>query len=356
MAQSGVSGYAALSARVRAMHSYMLSAQDMARLSDAPDFPSLVSLLKQTAYGPYVANLKEDEITPRRVAIQIKGRLADVYNSVIHMAPGHIRPLLIQLYRYFEVDNLKAVLRAIVSQSDWEHVKDVLFPIGSLSVLPAQAMVESGSVGSAVELLNGTVYEEPLSFAMKRYSQEQNLFPLEVALDLYYWRRLWKEAKQLQGQDREQATRVVGSLMDMNNLTWAVRYRVYYHLSEEELINYTLPFGYHVRDEDVRAVAAGADIASVVSHVYPDIPEINSMLEAPQSGLPRLEVQLKRQLMKQCMAAFAGNPFHAGLPLAFLVLSNLEIQDLVVLIEGKSSGFSEDEIRPFLLKEAVAKA
>jgi hypothetical protein len=43
--------------------------------------------------------------------------------------------------------------------------------------------------------------------------------------------------------------------MDMNNLMWVIRY-VYYQLSEEELINYTLPFGFHVRDEDVRAITA----------------------------------------------------------------------------------------------------
>mgnify|MGYP006137340381 CR=1 FL=1 len=36
MAKSGVSGYAAISARVRAMYSSMLSPQDFARLSDAP--------------------------------------------------------------------------------------------------------------------------------------------------------------------------------------------------------------------------------------------------------------------------------------------------------------------------------
>jgi vacuolar-type H+-ATPase subunit C/Vma6 len=52
-------------------------------------------------------------------------------------------------------------------------------------------MVESGSVGTAIDLLQGSPYEEALSFAMKRYSAEQNLFPLEVALDLNYWRRLW---------------------------------------------------------------------------------------------------------------------------------------------------------------------
>lgn len=350
MAKSGVSGYAAISARVRAMYSSLLSPQDFARLSDAPDFSTLITQLKQTAYGPYLENLKEKDMTPQKVDSAIKGRLADSYYSVIHMAPEHARSLLKHLYRYFEVQNLKAVLRAIITDPSWERVQDVLFPMGTMTVLPAQAMVEAGSVAAAVELVQGTPYYETLSFAMKRYSAEQNLFPLEVALDLYYWRQLWQEAKKLQGQDREQASRIIGSLMDVNNLMWVIRYKIYHGLSEEEVINYTLPFGFRVRDEDVRAIAAGADLASVVGRVFPGIPDLNALLEEPRAGLPKLEIELKRRLMLQCLAAFTGNPFHIGIPLAFLVLSELEIEDLTVLIEAKSSQMPEDEFLPYLLR------
>jgi vacuolar-type H+-ATPase subunit C/Vma6 len=135
---------------------------------------------------------------------------------------------------------------------------------------------------------------------------------------------------------------------------WVIRYRVYHQLSEEELINYTLPFGYHVRDADVRAIAAGADLAAVVGRVYPGIPDVNMLLEEPRSGLPQLEQQLKRHVMKQCLAAFTGNPFHIGLPLAFLVLGDLEIQDLTVLIEAKSSQMSDEEFRPYLIRSVAA--
>jgi V/A-type H+/Na+-transporting ATPase subunit C len=351
---NGVSGYAAISARVRAMYSSLLSPQDFARLSDSPDFPTLIAQLKTTAYGPYLESLKERDITPQKVELQIKGRLADSYESVISMAPQHTKSLLRQLYRYFEVDNLKAILRGIATDPNGERIREALFPMGAMSVLPAQAMVESGSVGSAIELLQGTPYYETLSFAMKRYSSEQNLFPLEVALDLFYWRQLWMEAKKLQGQDREQALRIVGSLMDVNNLMWVIRYKVYYQLSEEEIINYTLPFGYRVRDEDVRSIAAGADLASVVGRVFPGIPDLNTLLENPRVGLPQLEIILKRRLMQQCLAAFIGNPFHIGVPLAFLILSQLEIDDLTVLIEAKSSQMPEDEYSLYLLRAIEA--
>jgi vacuolar-type H+-ATPase subunit C/Vma6 len=171
-----------------------------------------------------------------------------------------------------------------------------------------------------------------------------------VALDLAYWRRLWSEAQKLTGQDREHSVKIIGSLLDMNKLMWAIRYRVYHKLSEEEIINYTLPFGYRVKDSDIRAIAAGADIASIVSRIFPGIPDLNALLENPQAGLPRLEVLLKREVIKQCLAAFVGSPFHIGLPLAFLVLHDFEVQDLIVLIEAKSSGLPEEEYRPFLVK------
>ncbi len=76
----------------------------------------------------------------------------------------------------------------------------------------------------------------------------------------------------------------------------------------------------------------------------------DALLENPQTGLPRLEVLLKQRIMKECLAAFVGSPFHIGLPLAFLIMHDFEMQDLIVLIEAKSSGMPEDQYRPFLLK------
>lgn len=356
----GVSGYAAISTRVRAMYADLLTPQEMNRLSDSPDLPALVNALKTTPYGKYLSGLKDSELTSRRVILQIRNRLSASYASVVQQAPEQTRPLVRQLFRYFEVGNLKAVLRSIQTVSSWnsdiapwDRVREVLFPFGAFASIPAQAMVESGSVSSAVELLRGTPYEAIMSFAMKRFSAEQNLFPLEVALDLDYWRRLWGEVKLLKGRDRDMGGKLIGSLLDLNNLMWVIRYKTYHKLSEEELINYTLPFGYRVKDEDVRAIAAGADIPSIVSRIYPDIPDPSALLDHPQSGLPKLEHLLKQQVMRQCVSTFIGYPFHIGLPLAYLLLSDFEIQDLVVLIEAKASRLKDEDFRPLLLKTNV---
>src|ERR687889_69005 len=103
MASGGVTGYAAISARVRAMYADLLTPQDWARLNDSPDFSSLFSALKTTAYGPYLDGLKDKDISPKRVINQVKRKLAASYYSVIQMAPETTRPLLKQLYRSYEI-------------------------------------------------------------------------------------------------------------------------------------------------------------------------------------------------------------------------------------------------------------
>ena len=267
----------------------------------------------------------------------------------------HTRPLLVQLYRSFEVDNLKAVLRGIVTGASWDRVSHVLFPYGPTTVLPAEAMLEAGNVSAAIELLRGTPYHETLVFALERYNLEQSLFVLEVALDLNYWRVLWTQISKLPDQDRGPAMRTLGSLVDVHNLMWAIRYREYHHLTEEEVINYTLPFGYRVKDEAIRAVAAGADISQVVSRIYPGFTDVDVLLQESSNSFQELETRLQRHVASQCRATFSGYPFHIGVPLAYLILNELEIQDLVVLIEAKFTQLPVERFKPFLSLESTTK-
>jgi V/A-type H+-transporting ATPase subunit C len=349
MLNSDVSAYAAIQARVRAMYSTLFTSPVWAGLCEADEFGLLIETIQQTAYGPYLSRVEHDQLTPRRAIFQIKQRMADTYFAVIRLAPGPTRALLTQLYRHFEIANLKAVLRGIVAGAGWEQVLYVLFPLGPVTVLPARRMMEAGSITAAVDLLRGTVYYDTLAHSMDRYTAEQSLFPLEVALDLTYWRTLWRDVNQLPGGDRTQALRIVGALVDMNNLMWAIRYRVYHHLAEEEIINYTLPFGYRVQDENIRSIAAGADIGQIVTRLYPALTGVDALLQQPQRGLPELELQLQRQVADQCRTAFTGYPFHVGILLGYLILTEWEIQDLTVLIEAKAARMPVDQFASHLL-------
>ncbi len=348
MSSEGVSAYAAVHARVRAMRASLLSPELWRQLDAAPDFAALSSTLQETVYGPYLDQVDDALLTPRRAVYQIKIHLSQACMTVTRMVSNKVRPLMTQLYRLYEVDNLKAVLRGLAAGDPWDRVRYLLFPMNGNTVLPAQKIVESGSIGDAVDLLRSTPYYATLSHAMERYAAEQSLFPLEVALDLAYWRELWQDVQRLVGREREHALRLVGTMLDINNLMWAIRYRVHYQLSEEEIINYTLPFGYRVHDRDIRAIAAGGAIAPLLARIYPDLGDVSGYLDTP-GLLSRLEIRLQQRLAAQCNAAFVGYPFHVGIPTAYLLLNELEIQDLTVLIEAKAMQATPETFLPYLV-------
>ena len=100
---------------------------------------------------------------------------------------------------------------------------------------------------------------------------------------------------------------------------------------------------------------AGGDIAHIVNRVFQGLPNVDALLQDPRNGLPQLELLLNRFVLKQCQAAFLGDPFHIGLPLAYLILHGFEIEDLTVLIEAKANQLPAEQFRPFLLADGLAR-
>jgi len=350
MSVRGVTAYSLVHATARALYSTMLTPETWNALVQAQDLDAVLNLLSKTVYGPYLQSERQ-ALTPRRAVYQIRWHLADVYQKLIRLTPEPGCQLLLQLWRLYEVDNLKATLRGIETGASWDQVRHLLSPMTRYITLTSanmERMVQTGDVTRAIERIRHTPYYDTLAHALERYQAEGNLFPLEIALDLDYRRGLWQSIHLLTGRDHEQALRTVGTVLDVDNLLWAIRFRVYHRLSEQEIINYTLPFGYQVHDEDIRAIARGADIAQVVARIYPDISGIRQFSEQPSTKLAALESALQRHIVEICRAAFMGYPFHIGIPVAYLQLNEYEIRDLTVLIEAKDSRLPTEAFAPML--------
>jgi len=355
MALRAVSAYSLVHATVRALYSRLVTPETWETLLQAEDFEDTLTTLSKTAYAPYLEEVERERMTPRRAVYQIRQRLTDVYEKVIRLAPQRAHDLLVWLWRLYEVDDIKATLRGIEAGATWDRVRFLLYPrheFSLLSIDDLEAMVRTGSVTRAIEILRGTPYYDTLAHAINRYQAERTLFPLEVALDLDYNRRLWQSLNRLPNWEREHALRTLGSVLDMDNLLWAIRHRVYHNLSQQEIINYTLPFGYQVQDGDIRAIAAGRDIARVIKRVYPDLADLDILTRLePEDGAPleTLEVILQRRIVKLCHKEFIGDPFHVGIPVAYLLLNEYENRDLILIIEAKASRFPRRKFDSLLL-------
>jgi len=345
----GATYYAGPHALVRALLGRLLSAQEKRRLIAAESMEEALRQLRGTPYAAEVEGAAQAGDVLQEVERALERNLAQSYGRVIRALSGPPQALIVEALRRLEVDNLKAILRGLATGAPAGEIRAVLVPLGRWTLLPVERLLAAPSVAEAVQALGGLPYARPLAAALERYERERSLFPLEVALDLDYLRRLWARGEALRGSDRASVRRALGTRYDVLNVTWLLRYKLIYRLSPQEIFNYTLPYGYRVDDETIRRAAMAGDLATLIE----GLPEPYRGVLAPlqDSGIARMEVALRRYLWRDARALLSGYPFQVGVILSYLYLKEAEVRDLVAILEGKSLGRRPDEIQAFLWSE-----
>jgi V/A-type H+-transporting ATPase subunit C len=343
----GITAYASLSARVRALAGYLISREQWETLLASPDLPSFVDALGRLPYA-HDRSLSGG-MSLGELELFFSETVAREYEKFIAMTRGEVHALLREMWRRFELDNLKAILRHLAEERP-VPVEDLIVPLTN-SELPLDELSQTVDLQSAASLLSDTIYGPPVAVALPRYESENTLFPVEVALDLNYWRRVWKAVGKLRGRDAKWAKLLLGNRLDALNITWAFRYRIYYDLSEEEIINYTLPYGHRSDDRVLRAIAAGTGLHDVIVTVWgSDVPELADLAEGEiRDALQAMEVALARLECRLALRPFGGDPFHIGLLLGYLLRKECEAHDLTTAAESKAEDQARDKIEPYLV-------
>jgi V/A-type H+-transporting ATPase subunit C len=345
--------YAAANARVHGLVAQLIPQALRVELLAAPDFPAVVSLLRQSWYAGALAAVDAGEPGQANLEEALWSHLAVAVRRPLRILQGPSRELLDWYWRRFEIENLKTILRGVQYGLPPEQFQSSLIPLGAASPLPWTTLAAADSVSAVVERLGDSVYAPFLAQAIDRYRREGLLFVLEVALDLGYDQRMLQLIEQLHGRDRREARRFLGTRLEADNLLWAYRYRIYAGFLPEEILNYTLQRGLKVDVDVVRAIALGAALPHVVRQVWGDgVPGIETLQDLPdREALPRLEIFLQRYLHALAQRTWRAYPLHLGTVLAYLVLVEDEMRDLMAIIEGKVFGWSAERLRPYLIGE-----
>jgi len=264
---------------------------------------------------------------------------------------GASRTLMNWYGRRWELNNLKTILRARHHHAAPEQFLPALIPLEGTSNLPWSTLAAVGSIAELVERLQHTWYGKVLRPALEEYRRQQSVFVLEAALDLAYYRQLRNCVTALHGRDRREADQLIGFWIDAQNLLWAYRYRLYAHLSPEEILNYTLHHHLRVNAAVVRAIALGAPLREMTAQLWgQQLPELASLADLTErDALPKLELLLWRHRFARARKIQATAALHLGAVLAYEVLLESEVRDLITIIEGKAFKRTGAQIQPYLI-------
>jgi V/A-type H+-transporting ATPase subunit C len=342
--------YSAAGTRVRALQARLLTAPDWAAILAAPDLDGIVGILHKSWYGsrlPEHLLIQPDASTLEHALLS---RLVVIARRPFALLQGTPRALIEWLWFRYQLNNLKTVLRGMHHQAPPEQIQAALIEPG-LSNPHWVDLVQSQSIPVVVDRLAKSWYGSMLRPALDQYRRQQSIFPLELALDLGYYTHLIDLINRLRGADYADATAFLGTWIDSKNLLWAYRYHQYARLSPEEILNFTLQRGLRVNAAVVRDIAMGAPLTAIVHNIWQDrLPGFEELDDLPeQAKLPQLELLLERALFSLAERMRPRAPLRLATILAYMFLLDYEVRDLIAVIEGRSFGWSADQISAYLI-------
>lgn len=322
-------GYASAQARARARRARLLSGATWRELLSAAGRERALEILARTAY-PDLAHTERIERALRRHVYRETRSLADAL-------PTRGRDLLRWYASRFEVQDLKRSIRALHhGRPVDEAVEAWTREAGDDPIVTELAGVRS--LDALRRAMSSRPYGKALDDAWDRFRAERRPFFLEVALDLAFQQGLVSRIEALGRGDREDAEALLGRWLARSNLLAAVRYRALAGMRPEEVVNFCLHEDFGGGLAMVQRIAAGAPVHAEAAALGVDLPADATERDNARALERRTEAMRRAQAHRR----FARSPFGIGLPLAYLIELEAEIDDLVRLLEAKRQGREVD--------------
>lgn len=344
-----VSKYSLVNAKVRARLSTLLDEAQINRLAETRDLAEFYAALDGTVYEP-IFSQPEIAFDPRVGERLLLEREIRWHTELLRDLSGAERALVAHFVEKYEIENLKVSLRIREGSREGEEMKYLVR--GALPhALPYQAISEAGSLEEALGYLGGTPFQEPVRRAFDEYVERGTLFPVEIGLEIDYYRRLKERVAALSKGDRRIAERLVGLEIDRTNIAWLIRLKFYYDVPVGELIEYNIPGGFRLSESRLReafkAETPSEMLRLAVEKAYSGVSD--ALLQGEQlSKLYLLEIILWNYLLVEAKRTLGGFPFTIGTVLAYLILKRTEVRNIITILNGKVYKMGRSEIESHL--------
>lgn len=337
--------YAYGGAKVMALKSRLLTLRDYHFLLRARDLDDLLGYLRTTDYGPAIAGWDwRAEDAEADLSRRLYGELLQTFAKVR-------RGLMAREARFIEVlaqrlvaENLKVVLRVLHKNLSPEQSAAWLLPLTGVTPLNFEELLRLENVAALSAHLARSPWGPPLARGLPRYKREQSLFPLEMSLDLWVFACLRQGLKILSRADRQAAGQLLDTLAEITNITWAGRFRDLYGFSGEEIYQYLIDAGVFKKSRlrrDLAFAQSLADLAARLPHPY------GALLQGAADD-SEVEARLQRHWLAALEKVLRRPPFQMGLPVAYLFMKELELDNLITLITGKLLNLPPERVAPLL--------
>ncbi len=249
-------------------------------------------------------------------------------------------PLSLAFLSFYDCNNIKTACQSVLSGAE----KPYLVNIAPFSSLKTDAWPDIGAMTA------GTPYSW-----FDRVPDEKLRVKWENRLDNQYFMGIWTALNLLSGKDRAAVEDFVREEIILQNVVWALRLRVYYKMSEEEILPMLAGSG---ESPEVKAVLT-EPAAAVLRKPLDSISEwknwkyFHLLNPEDENGFWQLDprwlgLKIQRKIYRAAQTRFHQSQFTVGILVSFFKIQRLQEYMIRVAAEGIRMGASENQMNEFV--------
>lgn len=267
--------------------------------------------------------------------------LMEELSVLLRPLDGAARNALTHWARKFELYNLKALIRGKIQGLSYDQLLDNLRSLPRLISLPHEQLLRTENIPELLRRLEQTPYGDIARQARWVYEEKNEPFSLDATIDQRYYTGLLKRSRMVIESDRQPLARLIGSLIDQQNLPWLLRYRFNYELSPTKTYYLLAPSGRHLQSDRLKKMVNMGSTEEVVQALPEHLKQRMAGATTPiavEQEMAAETVDEARKLLRQSESAVAR-------ALAYLMLREIDLRRVYAIVQGRILGLDESLIR-----------
>jgi vacuolar-type H+-ATPase subunit C/Vma6 len=343
--------YASALAKIGAERSNLLSEARLSELTETETIAELVIQLRGTGYAESIAKIALP-ITSRKLERGFKENLIETYVKIIKQSPKNVAQFLDMYVLKFEVENVKALIKATNAQLSPEQKLARLY-LSAEDFFKRRSLIEEAARAAdlkhLVNTLNKTRYAEALDLGFKSYEKNASTACLDVLLDKAFYEILHEAYEALPKKEKSHALYYIGMETDGFTLLALLRGKTLNY--NADWLRLAVPRkNFNIPKETVEALVTAPDFNSALNIVLKSYyARFFTKANTPEETIAHAEKAFAQAVFHHAKDRRILDLFDVGAPLVFMVQKTAEMHNLTALSLGVEAGLKPEGIRGQLL-------
>lgn len=341
-----IGAHNALITKIKAIHANDLKPSDYEQLLKKRSVSDIAHYLKKhPGYEDVLSVVSEHSVNRSRLEGLIRRQKFNDLMRVIKFLKMKDQSFYLLSLLHQEHEVLLAMIRSFISSEAYDVVKDLPVYFNQYSKIDFEAIALTTNLDEFVDALKGTKYEAMLKAYRHIKNEDIKYYEFEALFEKDYYNYAFKHInKHYKGRQKRILEDVFKSRIELENITKIYRLKKYYKVDKLEIKSTLMPTN-RLGEQKIDEILKIEDPGDILSMII-DMGNQQYIGEQDQIYLEYFIDHMQYKIANKLMH-FASHPSEVFL--GYMILSDLEIKNLIHLIEGIRYQVPESEIRTMMV-------